>query len=233
MPISRSVYRLDAGPRAVAGLLRAGHGGGLLIPGAEVRVGPVRLLVREVSPDAVVLAGARAAWTTQLVPDGQGTAVTDELIWPFPFGSRMLAARERVLRAGVARRQRVIVATALLRDGRVLAAQRNHPPQLAGRWELPGGGVEPGESEPDAVARECFEELGAHVRVTGRIGTDLPIDVGVLRVHSAQLCDGSPEPAALEHRALRWLTRAELPDVDWADADRAILPDVAALLDPG
>ncbi len=124
----------------------------------------------------------------------------------------------------------IVVATALVRDGRVLVARRTRPPELAGRWELPGGGVEAGESETDAVARECREELGARVRATGRIGPDLPIAVGLLRVHLAELMPGSPEPAALEHSALRWVGAPELDALDWVDADRAVLPDLAAVL---
>jgi 8-oxo-dGTP diphosphatase len=124
----------------------------------------------------------------------------------------------------------VIVATALVRDGRVLAGQRTRPPALAGLWELPGGRVEVGESEADAVARECREELGAVVRATHRLGTDLPLDAGVLRVHTAELEPGSPEPEALEHSVLRWVGRDELAGVDWVAADRAVLADLQTLL---
>nr|WP_028929013.1 NUDIX domain-containing protein [Pseudonocardia asaccharolytica] len=124
----------------------------------------------------------------------------------------------------------VVVATALVRDGRVLAAQRSRPAALAGRWELPGGRVEPGESEADAVVRECREELGTIVRPDGRLGTDLPIEAGVLRVHRATPVPGAPEPRPLEHRDVRWVEPHELADLDWVDADRAVLGDLAAEL---
>jgi 8-oxo-dGTP diphosphatase len=101
---------------------------------------------------------------------------------------------------------------------------------VAGRWELPGGRVEAGEPEAAAVVRECREELGVEVLPTGRLGTDLPIDAGVLRVHVARLAPGSPEPRALEHGDLRWLGAARLATVDWIDADRAVLDELAALL---
>ena len=127
----------------------------------------------------------------------------------------------------------IVVATALVRDGRLLAAQRTRPPELAGRWELPGGRVEDGESEADAVARECREELGALVRATGRLGPDLPIAAGLLRVHRAELLPDSPEPVALEHAALRWVGASDLDGLDWVDADRAVLPDLTAVLRPG
>jgi 8-oxo-dGTP diphosphatase len=138
--------------------------------------------------------------------------------------------------AGVAARaQRLadapkVVGAAIIADGAVLAAQRSYPPALAGRWEFPGGRVEPGEAEPDAVVRECQEELGATVRVTGRVGPDLILPSGwVLRIHAARLVDGQ-RPDALEHHALRWVRAADLAELDWLDADRAVLPALHALL---
>lgn len=123
-----------------------------------------------------------------------------------------------------------VVGAAIIADGAVLAAQRSHPPELAGKWEFPGGRVEAGETEQDAVVRECQEELGATVRVTGRVGPDLILPNGwVLRIHAAELVDGQ-RPDALEHRALRWIGAAELTSVDWLDADRAVLPAIRARL---
>jgi 8-oxo-dGTP diphosphatase len=90
--------------------------------------------------------------------------------------------------------------------------------------------VEPGEAEPAAVVRELGEELGAEVRVTGRLGTDLLLDGMLLRVHIAEPAPGSPEPRALEHAALRWVDAAEVPDVDWVEADRAVAADLVTLL---
>ncbi|MEJ3659050.1 NUDIX domain-containing protein [Actinomycetes bacterium KLBMP 9759] len=183
--------------------------------------------------------------TTTLTPDGSGTVVLDELRWRSPFGPladvlavrrfmrRLLAARSAVLveSAEALAAATVVVATALIKDGKVLAAQRGAPPALAGRWELPGGRVEPGESEEEAVERECREELATSVRATGRLGTDLPIAVGVLRVHRAELLGA--EPRALEHRELRWVGAAALTELDWLDADLAVLPELAAALVAG
>jgi 8-oxo-dGTP diphosphatase len=124
----------------------------------------------------------------------------------------------------------VVVATALFRGRTVLAAQRTRPPALAGRWELPGGRVESGESEAAAVVRECREELATEVVVGGRLGTDLRIDAGVLRVHVACLAAGARDPRPLEHSGLRWVTAAEVPAVDWVDADRAVVADLVERL---
>jgi 8-oxo-dGTP diphosphatase len=117
-----------------------------------------------------------------------------------------------------------LVVGAVLRDaaGRVLAARRERP---AG-WELPGGKVEPGETEPAALVRELREELGVTVEVGERIGPDVPIDPDfLLRAWTAALIDG--EPAALEHAELRWLAPDELDTVPWLPADRPIIASLA------
>jgi 8-oxo-dGTP diphosphatase len=124
----------------------------------------------------------------------------------------------------------VVVGAAIVRDGRLLAQRRAVPARLAGRWELPGGRVELGESEPAALRRECQEELGARITVLRRVGVDVPLPGSVLRVYSATMTEGSPEPRALEHAGLRWVSGAELAELDWLDADRVLLPDLATLL---
>jgi 8-oxo-dGTP diphosphatase len=127
------------------------------------------------------------------------------------------------------RMKQVVVAAAIVRDGRVLSAQRAEPPALAGRWELPGGKVEPGETDLQALVRECHEELGVKVEPALRLGGDWPLsERSVLRVWSATLVEG--EPAALEHLALRWLTGEELSDVDWLPGDLPVLDAVRPLL---
>src|ERR1700719_92339 len=57
----------------------------------------------------------------------------------------------------------IVVAGAVIWGSAVLVAQRARPPELAGRWELPGGKGAPGETERDALARELAEELGLEV----------------------------------------------------------------------
>ncbi|MET9019712.1 (deoxy)nucleoside triphosphate pyrophosphohydrolase [Actinopolymorpha sp. NPDC004070] len=126
----------------------------------------------------------------------------------------------------------VVVGAAIVRDGLLLAQQRAYPEAAAGRWELPGGRVEPGESEAAAVVRECQEELGVDVAVHDRIGADVPLPGGdlVLHIHAATLTDPGAEPVAREHRALRWIPAADLNDLNWLEADRILLPDLHALL---
>lgn len=105
----------------------------------------------------------------------------------------------------------------------VLIAQRCRPPELAGLWELPGGKVMPGESEPAALARELVEELGLDadaIAVGERLGADVVLNPEMtLRAYRVRLARGEPRPQ--DHQALRWVSAVDVPGVDWVPADRA------------
>jgi 8-oxo-dGTP diphosphatase len=115
-----------------------------------------------------------------------------------------------------------VVGAALLRGDRVLASRRTGPPHLAGFWEFPGGKVEEGESDLEALVRELREELGCEAEVGERLGGDLLIgETAVLRVYLARLLDG--EPQLVDHDAHRWLSADELDDVSWIPVDQPLL----------
>lgn len=120
-------------------------------------------------------------------------------------------------------RSLVIVAAAVLDAdrSRVLAAQRSYPAELAGYWELPGGKVDAGEADEAALVRELHEELGVTVEPTHRLGDDIDIPVGVLRVWWARVVKGTPQP--LEHAELRWLARDELDTLRWLPSDEPVV----------
>jgi len=132
--------------------------------------------------------------------------------------------------------QRVqVVGAAVLRDDadgvrRVLASRRTEPPHLAGLWEFPGGKVDPGETDAQALARELREELELDAEVGDRLGGDLHIgDTAVLRVYLATLLrDG--EPALVDHDAHRWLSADELLDVAWIPVDLPLVELLRPLL---
>ena len=114
---------------------------------------------------------------------------------------------------------RAVVAAVIERDGLILAARRTGPPELAGRWEFPGGKCEPGESDREALVRECREELGVRIAVGEQIGPEYTVPSGamVVRTYLATIEEGEPQtleshdelawvrPGTPEARALRWL----------------------------
>ena len=119
-----------------------------------------------------------------------------------------------------------VVGAAILDGDRLLAARRLEPPELAGGWELPGGKVDPGETDEQALVRECHEELGVVIRLLDRVGGDWPMGTtAMLRVWTAEVVEGTPRPLE-DHSELRWLEPSEWYDVEWLAAD---LPVVRAL----
>jgi mutator protein MutT len=118
-----------------------------------------------------------------------------------------------------------VVAGAVMRaDGRMLIAQRPPGKHLAGRWEFPGGKLEPGESRAAGLARELREELDIAIRDPRplvRVRHTYPhgevlIDMWVVtRYHG--------DPRGLDGQALRWCTHDELAGADLLPADRPIV----------
>ena len=90
-----------------------------------------------------------------------------------------------------ARRLEVVVG-ALVRDDQVLLAHRRRDKRAyPGVWELPGGVLEPGEAELEALARELDEELG----------------VQIARGSASHLCRVEVTPAGEPARLSAWLVR--------------------------
>jgi 8-oxo-dGTP diphosphatase len=104
--------------------------------------------------------------------------------------------------------------------GRLLLIRRAHPPE-AGRWSLPGGRVEPGESLPAATVREVAEETGLDVAVGDEVGAvrrDAP-DGRVFDIHDFRCRPRDPaaHPRAGDDAAdVRWVDAAAYADLDAA-----------------
>ncbi|GAB2938047.1 hypothetical protein GCM10027047_38140 [Rhodococcus aerolatus] len=203
------------------------------------------------APRLVAGGGAALDHRTALVGAGGGTSVRDDVTWTAPWGPLgrladllvlrrvgrgVLAARHRAVTSAArllaaAEGTQVVAAGAVVDRGHLLVARRTWPVELAGLWELPGGGVDPGETAAGAVAREIREELNLAVDVAGQVGADVPLADGrVLRAHLARLRGG--EPVLREHSEVRWVGAAELAGLEVVEADRGWLPDLAPLLAP-
>jgi 8-oxo-dGTP diphosphatase len=124
-----------------------------------------------------------------------------------------------------------VVAAVVRRGDAILVTRRPDRPGRPGQWEFPGGKVEPGEAEADALRRELREELGCEVEV-GRLllrhahrYPDLDVE---LAFYACALAPGA-EPAAIGVAELAWAPRGTLARYDFLEADRAVLADLERL----
>ena len=122
------------------------------------------------------------------------------------------------------------VVAALIWDGsRFMICQRPAHKARGLLWEFVGGKVEPGETKPQALIRECREELGITVfphalfMELDHVYPDLTIH---LSLYHCSIAAGIPQ--LLEHNDLRWITPSEIPQYDFCPADAEILERIQA-----
>ena len=125
-------------------------------------------------------------------------------------------------------RKAIEVVAALIRDkDRFLACQRPAHKARALLWEFVGGKVESGETGPEALVRECQEELGVTLSV-GDAVMDVTHDYPDLTVHltlySTVIEKGMPQK--LEHNDIRWITAQEIDTIEFCPADQVFLDTV-------
>ena len=112
-----------------------------------------------------------------------------------------------------------VAAGVLWHEGRVLLGERRRPP---GKWEFPGGKVEPGESAPECLVRELREELGIEVHV-GRLIVEVRQEIHLL-AYEATWVSGSLE--VLDHVRVAWVLPGELSGYALMPGDVAVASKV-------
>lgn len=120
------------------------------------------------------------------------------------------------------------VVAALIREGgRFLICRRPAHKARALLWEFVGGKVEPGETGPQALIRECQEELGIRIAVEDvftAVTHEYPDITVHLTLYTAHIAEGRPQ--LLEHSALAWITPAEIAAYEFCPADTEILEKI-------
>ena len=142
-------------------------------------------------------------------------AVTEENLYLFPpRGSRISPLPEKTVR---------VVAAVLSHENRIFAARRGYGP-WKDFWEFPGGKIEPGETEEEALVREILEELDTKILVGKKLAQvefdypDFHLSMGCFacRIQSGSL-------TLREHESARWLPADALDSVDWLPADLSLI----------
>jgi 8-oxo-dGTP diphosphatase len=118
-----------------------------------------------------------------------------------------------------------VVAAVIVNEGLYLACRRAAHKSLSGFWEFPGGKVESGESDEEALARELEEELGIQVEVGGFICKSTSIASGSQIEMFTYLCTlkSLPPTSSSDHDELRWAQIGELASLEWPVLDIPVL----------
>ena len=117
-----------------------------------------------------------------------------------------------------------VTCAVIQKSGEILAVQRSATMHLPGKWEFPGGKVEPGESEEACILREIREELSIEIHLGRRLPSvvhhypDFSIElIPFLATHRAgDIC-------LAEHSRYLFLAPGKLASLHWAEADLPIL----------
>lgn len=127
-----------------------------------------------------------------------------------------------------------IVAAVVKKGGKYLCMQRCRSiyDYISERWEFPGGKVEAGENDYDALIREIKEEMDWDIFVGRKLSTiehEYPDFIITLTVY---LCKGSDkEFKLLEHLDYKWLTAEEMQNLNWTEADRELINKLQFIID--
>lgn len=127
------------------------------------------------------------------------------------------------------RSPRRVTAAVIEEGGRVLVARRKKGDRCEGRWEFPGGKVEPGETPEESLRRELREEMGIDVAVGERLCV-CPFRAGEalmeLLVYRTRIVDGKVVCHA--HDEVLWVEPGELEKYDLTDPDRRVVESIFA-----
>ena len=119
------------------------------------------------------------------------------------------------------------VVTAIIhQEDKILATQRGYG-DYKGWWEFPGGKMEDGETEEEAIVREIREELEVEIAVERKVCTveyDYPQFHLVMHCFWCSITHGVPQ--LKEHQSARWLAKEEWESVEWLPADVEVIRNI-------
>ncbi|HSA34382.1 MAG TPA: 8-oxo-dGTP diphosphatase MutT [bacterium] len=123
-----------------------------------------------------------------------------------------------------------VTAAIIVRRGKVFIARRADKGDTRGKWEFPGGKIEPGETPEECLARELNEEFGVRATV-GDLFIEHEHDYGarVVRLMVFRVTKVTGRFVPTEHSAMAWVCPAELSSYDLAPADIPVAERFAAV----
>ena len=128
----------------------------------------------------------------------------------------------------------IVVAAVIRQEGRILICRRRKDQDHGGKWEFPGGKLEPGEQPHEALQRELQEEL----RIAPRVGEEIKRHLysypgrGPIQLIFFDVAEFFGEPDYTHFHETAWATPEELPRYDFLDGDIEFVKELAGGLVP-
>lgn len=119
-----------------------------------------------------------------------------------------------------------VLAAVIIKDQKILCVQRgaHKYPYLSNKWEFPGGKMEAGESQEETIVREIREELSMEIEPIKHLSSHTHHYPNFsIELHTWLCTPMSSELVINEHQAFVWLDAKDLKDLDWAEADVAVV----------
>ena len=119
-----------------------------------------------------------------------------------------------------------IVAEIIKKDNKVFIAERGYG-EFKGKWEFPGGKIEPGESGEEAIVREIKEELKSDIEVEQffyEINDRHEDRVFNVKFYICRLVKG--DLVLTEHLNSKWVEPKDIVDADFMEADKVVLDEL-------
>ena len=124
------------------------------------------------------------------------------------------------------------VAGIAIEQGKVFIARRKAGGDIGGKWEFPGGKVEEGEGDADALLREYLEEFGVAVTVGPLLASaEFSHDGQLFLLRAYRIFFVSRNFNMIEHSEWRWATLGEITALDFAGSDSRLFPALKAYLE--
>ena len=113
-----------------------------------------------------------------------------------------------------------VVAAIIINKKRILIGKRKDTDIGGGKWEFPGGKIEIGEANSEALERELYEELGISVK----IGKELMkyehlFKTTIYNIAFMEITDYEGEICNNAHSEIKWVKFSNLPEYDFISGD--------------